>query len=446
MDQRPPTVRRPLQAMTSALFLTRHLPLPLLRGVGHLLNAPPAPRWERDRSCVLYVLADLDFFSGTKFSIGGHVAHINGTVSGLITAGYHVHVLTNQPVPHLTEDRCTQHIISKPRSHPPAPALEALPWNGRLADEAFHIAQKLSVSFVYQRHAAMNFSGGVVARKLGVPFVLEVNSPFALMDKSLASRILCTRTFENVAFHLARWIVTVSDESRSLLLDHYTRAKPDTTLAIPNGVNHKTFSPDVNPVEYREQWNLPDDCLLIGFSGNFKPWHGIDALLSGYRLFRQSHPGDSRLVLIGLDTPDRTYEMKAEQLNIGEACRFLGPKPFDRMPGYLAGLDVLVSPQVPLIGKGFHGSPTKLFEYMAMGKPIIASRIGQMEQVIRDGRNGLLVTTGSAEEIRDALLRIAGDADLAGRLGARARRDVLEQYTWDRNVRQMLERMGIESS
>ena len=110
---------------------------------------------------------------------------------------------------------------------------------------------------------------------------------------------------------------------------------------------------------------------------------------------------------------------------------FAGRIPHSEVPAYLDACDILLSPHVPMPdGSAFFGSPTKLFEYMAMEKAIAASRLGQIGDVIEDGVSGLLLEPGSVDELVAAIEKLAGDAELRERLGRAARATVLERYTW----------------
>jgi glycosyltransferase involved in cell wall biosynthesis len=106
-----------------------------------------------------------------------------------------------------------------------------------------------------------------------------------------------------------------------------------------------------------------------------------------------------------------------------------------RVPSYLDACDVLVSPQVESgDGSRFFGSPTKLFEYMAMARPVVASRIGQMSELIVDGQNGVLVDPGDPPALAKAIEALAGDDQKRERIGIAARATVIERYTWRHNV------------
>jgi len=112
----------------------------------------------------------------------------------------------------------------------------------------------------------------------------------------------------------------------------------------------------------------------------------------------------------------------------------------DEVPRLLDACDVLVSPHVPLdAGAEFFGSPTKLFEYMAMGRGIVASRLGQIGEVLEHERTALLVEPGNVNELKDAIGRLSSSKELRERLGAAARRAAVERHTWKHNAQKVLD-------
>jgi glycosyltransferase involved in cell wall biosynthesis len=125
-----------------------------------------------------------------------------------------------------------------------------------------------------------------------------------------------------------------------------------------------------------------------------------------------------------------------------DACVFTGAVPQEDGPAHLAAMDILASPHVPNPdGSRFFGSPTKLFEYMAMGRGIVASRLEQIGDVLEDGRTALLVPPADDEALAHALLRLAGDPALRARLGAAARERAVTRHTWESGVRALLARL-----
>jgi glycosyltransferase involved in cell wall biosynthesis len=117
---------------------------------------------------------------------------------------------------------------------------------------------------------------------------------------------------------------------------------------------------------------------------------------------------------------------------------FTGVIPFGEMPEHLSACDILVVPMSPTFEDKHHGSPVKLFEYMSVGRAVVASRIGQVRQVIDDGRNGLLFEPDSLEDFERVLKTLVGDSALRERLGRSARRDVEDNHSWETNVQRIL--------
>jgi len=118
---------------------------------------------------------------------------------------------------------------------------------------------------------------------------------------------------------------------------------------------------------------------------------------------------------------------------------FTGATPHKSVRTYLDAADILVSPHVPMPGGiPFFGSPTKLFEYMAMGKAIVASALDQIAEVLEDGRTALLVKPGDPGEVVEAIKRLAADEQLCIELGRNARETALERHTWRQNAKRVL--------
>ena len=119
-----------------------------------------------------------------------------------------------------------------------------------------------------------------------------------------------------------------------------------------------------------------------------------------------------------------------------------GLVPQEEAPKYLAACDVLASPHVPNPdGSRFFGSPTKLFEYMGMGKAIVASDLEQIGEVLEHRKTAWLVKPGDVQDLADGILKLAEDEDLRNELGRNAREEALRNYTWDGHVRRTLDKL-----
>jgi glycosyltransferase involved in cell wall biosynthesis len=123
---------------------------------------------------------------------------------------------------------------------------------------------------------------------------------------------------------------------------------------------------------------------------------------------------------------------------------FTGSLAHELVPRYMDAADLCLSPHIPFAdGTEFFGSPTKIFEYMAMAKAIIASNLGQIGQVLTHDQTAWLVSPGSVDELAAGLKHLVEHPETLARLGRNAREAVLSRYTWQRNAQAVLESVGM---
>jgi glycosyltransferase involved in cell wall biosynthesis len=175
-----------------------------------------------------------------------------------------------------------------------------------------------------------------------------------------------------------------------------------------------------------------DGTFVVGFVGSLKPWHGVDVLLRAFERLRRD---DRRVrLLIAGDGPSApSLRELAGELDLGESVVFTGALPHEGIPEALGAMDVAVAPFVDV--PGFYFSPIKMFEYMAAGLCVAASRLGQLAEVIEDGVNGLLCNPDDPESLYRTLRKAQTDPELRCRLGSAASETVRTRYTWSHAAR-----------
>jgi len=287
--------------------------------------------------------------------------------------------------------------------------------------------------FIYERYSLWHVGGLLRARELGIPLILEVNSP--LPDEAARFRGLRQKTLaDDVARLLMReadGVVCVSEEVAAWVRAH--RGNAGAVWVVPNGVDPELFSPQ----DRSRPPELPQDAPLIAFSGSFRPWHAVDDLLAAFRNVVADHAPSAHLVCVG-DGPLRVgFEASADATGLADRVHCTGAIPHEEVPDWLRGADVAVAPY----GKGepFYFSPLKIFEFLALGLPVVASDIGQIAQVMPHGKRGLLYSPGSVEELARAIGSLLDDRSGAAKLAQAGRGWALANATWSRRVRGILD-------
>jgi glycosyltransferase involved in cell wall biosynthesis len=210
---------------------------------------------------------------------------------------------------------------------------------------------------------------------------------------------------------------------------------PSRIQILPNSVDPQRFAKARSDRSVRTQHRL-DGMRVIGFVGSLKPWHGTETLLEAFHALH-TKVANAHLLIVG-DGPGRAHlENYAQTHGLNGAVTFTGNVPYDDIPRYIAAMDIAVAPYIP--SENFYYSPIKIFEYMAMGKPVVGGRIGQVEEVITDGETGVLFEPGNIAALRAALAQLTNDSSLCRRLGKNARAWVETERTWDNNAQQVVE-------
>lgn len=285
-----------------------------------------------------------------------------------------------------------------------------------------NIIKKEKPDIIHERDSTFSFSPILLANKFRLPYFVEINSPIS-MNNLIFKNI--EKFKENSKIHKADAIITVSNTLRT-----YFRNKglPDNKIyVVPNGVDETIFNPFVDGKYVKIKYNL-EGFRVICFSGStLQKWQGIDILMKTAMMIQSIK--NIKFLIVGEEIRDKR--------NIPENVVFTGSIKHEDVPYYLAAADILVAPYI-LIDKfikiGFFNSPIKLFEYMAMGKAIISSDMGQIKEVIEHGKTGILIKPNDPIELTEAIMRLLDDDKLRTKLGNNAWESVLKNYTWENNA------------
>ena len=321
-------------------------------------------------------------------------------------------------------------------------------------------SDKRDVEAIYQRHTAFSFAGAVLARHYHVPFILEFNSSevwklknwkeekkktFKQILKSIYSKLFMMpymKWIESFNLRNADEIVVVSQVIKENLV---SAGVPERKILVnPNGVLLEKFSPGCGGDKIRERYQLQEK-KVIGFIGTFGQWHGVCELAKAIvKLFTENpqYKENVRFLLVGDGILASQVKAILQDGQVDEFVVMPGLVPQYEAAAYLDACDIFVSPHIPNPdGSKFFGSPTKLFEYMAMERGIVASDLDQIGDILDDGVTARLVTPGDVGELMSGIIELIDNPDLANRLGFNAREEVICKYTWDKHVERILNKL-----
>ncbi|HET6854473.1 MAG TPA: glycosyltransferase family 4 protein [Pyrinomonadaceae bacterium] len=387
----------------------------------------------RNASRVVYLRST----PGPGTQAGGAASHIKGVVEALETLGVHVEIISNDLIAglHAAHDRFT---IIPPQPGGGSRALFDIHNNLVFTRGAVPLVERAQPDFIYQRYARFSWAGVVAALRTRRPLFLEYNGSEVWVGKHwdrVGSLDLLER-YERLNLDAAARIFVVSEVERKNL---EARGVGGNKIVVnPNGVDVERFRPGAGGADARRELGFKDDEVVAGFVGTFGPWHGVEKLAEAIKSIPASVP--VRFLLVGSGSLHAEVEKRLETERHAGRVIFTGSVGHDRVPALLDACDILVAPHVPLAdGSEFFGSPTKVFEYMAMGKAIVASRLGQIGEVLADEETALLVQPGNVGELAAALVKLIESDELRESLGARAREIAEREHTWKHNAQRVLD-------
>ncbi len=373
-----------------------------------------------------------EYFGAT--TEGGSLAVTKGFTDGLLKMGHQPIVAANRRLP--LSQSVTQYAIPYPALFKNLPEVMFLPYNRKSFREAKKIIEREQPNFLYQRHSIFNYAGALLKRETGIPFLLQAEGSEAWVKKNWGKTYFtkALEWSEEIQLEQADAIVVVSSALKSQLIE--LGASAEKITVIPNGVDAERYSPNISGEAVRKKLGL-ENKFVIGYAGTFGHWHGITVLAKAVKEVIGKIP-NAHFLLIGDGVLRGEVETILRNDGVEKKATITGMIPSGDVPECLAACDALVisainNPDVP-----FFQSPIKLFEYMAMQKSVVASRVGQIQEVIEDGVNGLLVEENNSTELADALCQLAKDDALRESLARNARNDAVEKYAWQENARAVL--------
>lgn len=355
--------------------------------------------------------------------------HVAAIVDALRALGHEVRVVGPAPVASHPSGTTKPSLLGRIKRAAPRLIFEVLQlaYNLVVYLRIRRVIREFQPDLIYERYALFNFAGVFLARQRKIPLILEVNTPYAQAWAQYFGLYLrgLARWIEKRTLLAAGHVITVTQVQERMLIGE---GIPATRISVcHNAIDPSWFDPmRHHDPEMRDRLGLSG--IVVGFVGTMNRWQGIPEFPQVLReVLRRSD--DVCFLFVG------DGEFRAQLEN---CCRtkgwekrvvFTGRKPHAEIPALVAAMDIAI-----LLNSNDYGSPMKIFEYLGMGKAVVAPAVGPVKEVLREGETGLLITPGSTAEMAQAIVRLVEDPALRRRLGTAGRAYVSANHTWRQNA------------
>ena len=371
---------------------------------------------------------------------GAEGSHIRGMVDGFRELDYKVDIIGPPGVDpygvvsdEKSEPNFLKKILSQFADAAPQVVFELMEnfYNVYAFFKLYRQAKQQRYHFIYERYALNSLAGSWVHKLTGLPLILEVNDATVIeRSRPLVLKKMAAR-HEALIFSRAQKIITITHHFKQLILDKY-HLPAEKVLVLPNAIDPKKFDLSQQKRLCRKDFGIPDKSIVLGCVGAYVPWHGLEFLVDS--LGTVAEDKNLYFLFIG-DGPVREDVLAcAQRHNVKDRVIFTGFLEASKVPLYLDLVDICVIP-----GSNAHCSPMKLFEYMAMAKPVVLPKYQPLLDTITHQNEGLFFEPDNSEELCSSLLRLVESKALREELGKNGFNKVTKQHTWQLNCLRLVD-------
>lgn len=297
---------------------------------------------------------------------------------------------------------------------------------------------------LYLRQNSFPFFPIILCKVLKIPSIVEVNG--LVLDELKVnpnSQSFAYRVFSYLALRSEKFnykncdrIVSVTDKLRDELVRLYS-VPENKVYVINNGANIDIFKP-LDSGRMKAKLQLENSKKYICFVGHLAAWQGVEFLIHASPLILEKCP-EARFLIVGDGVMmDKLLEITSE-LGLSDKFTFTGRIPYEQVPFYINAADVCVAPFIKERNSKIGLSALKTYEYLACGKPIVASSIPGVKDLIESSGGGISVTPENPEELAAAVVRLLSDEKTRAAMGKKGRRYVVDNHSWDGVARKILD-------
>ncbi len=288
------------------------------------------------------------------------------------------------------------------------------------------IIKKHNIDAIYERYAFFTWIGTYTAKKKKIPIIIEVNEISGIERVRKQILVKIAQNIENKIFKKADAIIVVSNFLKRKIIER-TGVSPNKIFVMPNAADLDKFNLNVDGSKIRKDLRLENQ-IVIGFVGSFVNWSNLENFVQIFSEISKEKD-NVHLMMVG-DGPLMQLMIKiVEKNNLKEKVTFTGSVNHNDVPRYISAMDICVIPK-----SNEYRSPVKLFEYMAMCKPVIAPRLEPIECVITHEQNGILFDQDDYNSFKNSIIYAIENRDKCAKIAESAYKTILGNYTWTRNA------------
>ena len=284
-----------------------------------------------------------------------------------------------------------------------------------------YVLKKIDPEIIHVQSVTIAMPAYLVGKFLKKPYIVcghGFDLYFSWRFKKAISRLVLKN---------ANVVIALTENMKNDMQKIYNRE----IIVIPNGIDVEKFTVPLDKETIRKRLGINDSDKVIIFVGNLRPVKGVEFLVRAMNVVIQKDV-NAKLILVGDGQQQDYLRRMVAELHIERYVTFTGEVPNDEVFEYLAASDIFV---LPSLSEGFSIAS---LEAMACGLPIIATRVGVLQEIIENGVNGFLIKTGEPRQISEKVLKLLGDEYLRGRISENNKKKV-KDYDWTGIVQRLEE-------
>ncbi len=398
----------------------------------------------------------------TRNSVGGNISSANGVIKSLAKYGYNIDILTDDKIPNLDESdkikiiylpyiklrtfflkKIQNKILKKLISKVENSIFKFILLNKLKKILNFNIYDYCYIRASFHAHVVIE-----ILKKHKIDLILEVNKPLSMSPYNNKNsewpknnnNILVTKS-EKLQYDYAK-LITVDSSLRARWITDFVGNYKDKILVNHNGVDVNLFRPLKKNQKVLSKLNFNNDDIVIGVASSFRWYNDISEMFEIINQSLKKNTNLKYLLVVGDKSRSEQILKLANNYNIYKSVKVLNQIPFKEMPQILSVCDIFLS-HFNFYKKWPHNNSIKHLEYLAMGKPVVATKVGETNFAIEDNKNGFLCREGKIDEYVSSIHTLSKDQSLRKKFGSAGRSKAINELSWEANIDRIFDFISI---